>query len=280
MAARERTARGGGGTTHSLPPVLALSHHMASSLRSRHLAAGLADPMSCQQHAPRLGAVVPRLCGVGRPRIAAPAPATATAWPSAAPACSLRRPPCSARPHQLQPCAASAAAELPGSGKLLQTWRATGVGPRTATAAPRACTHAWAKRRARTVAQHPCTHRVLTQSPPSCKHAQCSTARTLCPVRPAVAPPDAAAPRPNVLFAKVRALLFFLWSFTLALPLFATMTAMAPFVLLFDKHRCRRVGSRWMRRGGDGGVCVYECVRVCGGGGLAWACRVMHACNG
>ncbi len=36
---------------------------------------------------------------------------------------------------------------------------------------------------------------------------------------------------------KVRALLFFGWSFLLALPLFVTMMAMAPFVMLFDKSR-------------------------------------------
>lgn len=37
--------------------------------------------------------------------------------------------------------------------------------------------------------------------------------------------------------AKIRGFLFYLWTFTLALPLFVTMLAQAPFVLLFDKHR-------------------------------------------
>jgi hypothetical protein len=46
-----------------------------------------------------------------------------------------------------------------------------------------------------------------------------------------------AAPQPNVLLAKVRAILFFAWSFTLALPLFVTMMLLAPFVIIFDKYR-------------------------------------------
>lgn len=53
-----------------------------------------------------------------------------------------------------------------------------------------------------------------------------------------------------MLFAKLRALLFFLWSFTLALPLFVTMLAMAPFVMLFDKSRL--VGDAGS---GGGGAC-------------------------
>ncbi|KXZ44091.1 hypothetical protein GPECTOR_74g705 [Gonium pectorale] len=46
-----------------------------------------------------------------------------------------------------------------------------------------------------------------------------------------------AAPEPNVLLAKIRAILFFAWSFLLSLPLFVTMLVMAPFVTTFDKHR-------------------------------------------
>lgn len=57
-----------------------------------------------------------------------------------------------------------------------------------------------------------------------------------------------------MLFAKLRALLFFLWSFTLALPLFVTMLAMAPFVMLFDK-------SRWA---GDAGWVVAGPKQACG----------------
>lgn len=37
--------------------------------------------------------------------------------------------------------------------------------------------------------------------------------------------------------ANICALMFFIWSFTLALPLFLIMMTMAPFVMLFDKHK-------------------------------------------
>ena len=46
------------------------------------------------------------------------------------------------------------------------------------------------------------------------------------------------APQPNVLLAKIRAIMFFAWSFLLSLPLFVTMMVMAPLVLAFDKYRC------------------------------------------
>lgn len=39
------------------------------------------------------------------------------------------------------------------------------------------------------------------------------------------------------LLASVRGLLFYLWTFTLAFPLFAVMLLQAPFVAAFDKHR-------------------------------------------
>jgi hypothetical protein len=38
--------------------------------------------------------------------------------------------------------------------------------------------------------------------------------------------------------ANIRALLFAVWTFTLAIPLFVTMVAMAGPVLLLDKFRC------------------------------------------
>jgi hypothetical protein len=47
--------------------------------------------------------------------------------------------------------------------------------------------------------------------------------------------------------AKLRALAFFLWSFSLSLPLFVTMLVMAPLVMALDKTRCARSGAvaRW-----------------------------------
>ncbi|GLI70468.1 hypothetical protein VaNZ11_015378 [Volvox africanus] len=53
-----------------------------------------------------------------------------------------------------------------------------------------------------------------------------------------------AAPQPNELLAKVRAILFFTWSFTLSLPLFITMLLMAPIVMAFDKFR--RLGQHYV----------------------------------
>ncbi|KAG2434449.1 hypothetical protein HYH02_012279 [Chlamydomonas schloesseri] len=50
-------------------------------------------------------------------------------------------------------------------------------------------------------------------------------------------PGSDSAPQPNVLFAKIRAIMFFAWSFLLSLPLFVTMMVMAPLVLAFDKYR-------------------------------------------
>lgn len=49
--------------------------------------------------------------------------------------------------------------------------------------------------------------------------------------------PKAPAELPIGFFDKVRALLFFAYSFILALPLFVTMVAMTPFVLAFDKFK-------------------------------------------
>eukprot|EP00198_Chlamydomonas_reinhardtii_P005380 XP_001694716.1 lysophosphatidic acid acyltransferase [Chlamydomonas reinhardtii] len=50
-------------------------------------------------------------------------------------------------------------------------------------------------------------------------------------------PNSDSAPQPNVLLAKIRAIMFFAWSFLLSLPLFVTMMVMAPLVLAFDKYR-------------------------------------------
>ena len=49
--------------------------------------------------------------------------------------------------------------------------------------------------------------------------------------------PNNPAAEYSVLTAKIRGFLFYLWTFTLALPLFVTMLAQAPFVAIFDKHR-------------------------------------------
>lgn len=55
---------------------------------------------------------------------------------------------------------------------------------------------------------------------------------------PTCGPYTDAQPKPEGgVFAKIRALLFFLISFTLALPLFTSMVIMSPFVLLFDKSK-------------------------------------------
>jgi len=49
--------------------------------------------------------------------------------------------------------------------------------------------------------------------------------------------PAPAAPTKGSLIDNIRALAFFLWSFTLALPLFVSMMIMAPFVITMDKYR-------------------------------------------
>jgi len=53
----------------------------------------------------------------------------------------------------------------------------------------------------------------------------------------AAAPSKATELPPAGLIDKIRATAFFLWSLLLAVPLFATMLAMAPFVVAFDKFR-------------------------------------------
>ncbi|PNH07459.1 hypothetical protein TSOC_006083 [Tetrabaena socialis] len=58
----------------------------------------------------------------------------------------------------------------------------------------------------------------------------------LCQSAAASIPADAAQ-EPNVLLAKIRAIMFFSWSFMLSLPLFVTMLAMAPFVQTLDKYK-------------------------------------------
>lgn len=49
---------------------------------------------------------------------------------------------------------------------------------------------------------------------------------------------QANADQATKVLASVKAFLFYLSTFTLALPLFVTMLLLAPFVALFDKHRC------------------------------------------
>ena len=49
---------------------------------------------------------------------------------------------------------------------------------------------------------------------------------------------QANADQATKVLASVKGFLFYLSTFTLALPLFVTMLLLAPFVALFDKHRC------------------------------------------
>ncbi|KAK9808655.1 hypothetical protein WJX72_001338 [[Myrmecia] bisecta] len=53
----------------------------------------------------------------------------------------------------------------------------------------------------------------------------------------AVEPPAPARHKAESVLAGIKGLLFYLWTFSLSLPLFVTMLVLAPFVAIFDKHR-------------------------------------------
>jgi hypothetical protein len=61
---------------------------------------------------------------------------------------------------------------------------------------------------------------------------------------PPPTPPAAAPSGLTKLLANARAVLFGLWTFTLAIPLFIMMLAMSPIVLLTDKFRWGGMGRK------------------------------------